>query len=326
MSLRKYPACLLRSQLRLERFACLLFVFVVVSASVQLSSAQLWAQAYTPKEGIKVIDDIRYYSGEDADSDKHKLDLYLPENVNNGPALLWIHGGAWASGSRKQESLIAKQFASKGIAVAVMSYRLSAGNWMNPSLPDSGVVHPAHTIDVARAFAWMVKHAAEYGWSDDKLFVSGYSAGGHLSALLASDPRYLAAQDLNISDIRGAIPIAGAYDIEHYYQQLLPELGQKNTEAHIFGVFGPKETLSDAAPLTYLNADNAPMLVISERQTFGYAAVYEEAVINAGIEQIQFVHYMDKTHKTLYESMQNDDSRADARIVEFIEERCSAPQ
>ncbi len=326
MSLPKFPACLLWSQFRLERFACLLLVFVVVSASAALFNTQLWSQAYSPKDGIKVIDDISYYSGADADSDKHKLDLYLPENVKNGPVILWIHGGAWASGSRKQESLIAKQFADRGIAVAVMSYRLSAGSWISPSLPDSGVVHPAHIIDVARAFAWMYNHAAEYGWSEEKLFVSGYSAGGHLSALLASDPRYLAAQNLNITDIRGAIPIAGAYDIEHYYRQLLPELGQKNTEAHIFGVFGPEETLNEAAPLTYLNAENAPMLVISESQTFGYTAVYEEAVINAGIDHIQFVHYMNKTHKTLYESMQEDDSRADARIVEFIEECCNAAQ
>ena len=70
----------------------------------------------------------------------------------------------------------------------VPSYRLAPKN-----------PFPAQIEDVAAAFAWSMQHAAEWGGDTNRVFVGGHSAGGHLSALLALDRRYL--------DAAGAPPV-----------------------------------------------------------------------------------------------------------------------
>lgn len=54
---------------------------------------------------------------------KLKLDLYLPENVQSPPLLVWIHGGGWRGGSRKAPKL--GEMVQHGFAVASISYRLT---------------------------------------------------------------------------------------------------------------------------------------------------------------------------------------------------------
>ncbi|MEN8151911.1 MAG: Ldh family oxidoreductase, partial [Planctomycetota bacterium] len=49
--------------------------------------------------------------------DRRRLDLYVPEGEGPFPVLLWIHGGAWAVGHRKDEEPLARRFAEQGIAV-----------------------------------------------------------------------------------------------------------------------------------------------------------------------------------------------------------------
>src|SRR6185295_9736276 len=127
--------------------------------------------------GIREAKDLAYADGGDA---KQKLDLYLPPDAKNAPIVMWIHGGGWKWGDRAQYRELGRRFAEAGIGFAAISYRLSPK-----------VKHPAHIEDCARAFAWLRAHAAEYGGDPDRLFVSGQSAGGHLSALLALDPSYL---------------------------------------------------------------------------------------------------------------------------------------
>ena len=48
--------------------------------------------------------------------------------------------------------------------------------------------------------------------------MGGFSSGGHLAALLSLDERYLMAHELELKDIRGVIPISGAFDISNYHQ------------------------------------------------------------------------------------------------------------
>lgn len=164
----------------------------------------------TPKEGAKlfeveVVADVAYYKGDDAHPRKHKLDLYLPKGHKNFPVLFFVHGGAWRSGDKNffgAYSSLGKFYARRGIGTVVTNYRLS------PS-----VVHPEHIKDVARAFAWTYKNIARYGGRPDRIFPCGHSAGGHLVALLATDPSYLKAEGVKADAIRGVIPISGVYRI-----------------------------------------------------------------------------------------------------------------
>ncbi|MCR9269635.1 MAG: alpha/beta hydrolase [Hyphomonadaceae bacterium] len=264
--------------------------------------------------------DIVYYEGADFSDEKHRLDLILPTDQAPRATLLWIHGGAWAFGDRKDDMELARAFAREGIAVANMSYRLSRGDWRGEEFSSTGVQHPEHIEDVARAFAWLHENASEYGLEVDELFVGGFSAGGHLSALLAMDDRYLRAHGLSVSEIRGALPVAGGYDLEDYYTAIAEGLGEDIAIGHVLGVFGPREGLREASPLTYLDQAEIPMLVLTEGQTADYTRVFEDAVTAQDKSSlIQFSYYDDETHASLLASLSLETSPARSEMIAFID-------
>ncbi len=269
---------------------------------------------------VEVSRDVPYVAGEDVE-DRQRLDLYVPTGEGPWPVLLWIHGGAWAVGHRKQEEALARRFAERGIAVAAADHRMSKALWISEK-HDSGVEHPTHVEDVAAAFAWLVKHAAEHRLDSGRMFVGGFSSGAHLSALLATDPKYVKAHGLESSQIRGALPVGGAYDIQAYYDVHHEHNGEKMAEQHVRDVFGHSEgAFADASPVTHMKKTEVPMLVLSEKDTHGYTQVFEEAVKEAGITRIQFRHFLDRSHRTIGKMMAREEAD-DARdaMIAFIRE------
>ena len=263
--------------------------------------------------------DLAYYDGADFSDEKHRLDLVVPSDQPPIATMLWIHGGAWAFGDRKNDLELARAFAREGVAVASMSYRLSRGDWRGEEFPATGVQHPEHIKDVARAFAWLHENSEEYGLESEQLFVSGFSAGGHLSALLAMDGTYLAAHDLSVSDMRAAIPVAGGYDLEGYFQAIEEGLGEDVAIGHVLGVFGPRESLPQASPLTYLEDATIPMLVMTEGETRDYTSVFDDAVSAMGkTDLIQFSYYDEETHASLIGSLSAEESPARDEMIAYI--------
>ncbi len=268
---------------------------------------------------LREMTDRVYHDGADYDDAKHRLDLIAPAEGPTLATMLWIHGGAWAFGDRKNDLDLARAFAREGIAVAVMSYRLSRGDWRGEEFSATGVQHPEHIKDVARAFSWLHKNAARHGLDKEKLFVGGFSAGGHLSALLAMDPRYLRAHNLAPADMLAALPVAGGYDLEDYYQAIAEGLGEETAIGHVLGVFGAREHLPDASPATYLENASVPMLVLTEGQTADYTRVFDEAVAAAGkTSLITFSYYNDETHASLLATLSAEESPARDEMIAYI--------
>jgi acetyl esterase/lipase len=143
---------------------------------------------------------ITYYSGEGADKYRHRLDLYLPRGQRDVPVMMFVHGGGFTVGIKDQYRFVGEVLASRGIATAVISYRLT---------PKTS--YPGHVQDVARAFAWIRGHAAEYGGKADTIFISGHSAGATLVAMLGTDPAYLKDVGESLGHIAGVIPISGSF-------------------------------------------------------------------------------------------------------------------
>ena len=241
--------------------------------------------------------DVPYREGDGADA-QHKLDLYRPHSAAPTPVLLWIHGGGWSLGSRTNERALALRFAERGVAVAAMSYRLSASRWARKEGTEEGVVHPAHVNDVADAFAWLHTNAPSLNVDREAIFVGGHSAGGHLSALVASDPRYLNARRLTLADVAGALPIGGTYDIPDYRAAL--RAGDTSlAETHISAVFGDERAgWEDASPTEYLSRSNVPMLVVVEDQKGfqRYAKRLKKAARRARRDNITFLDAKNRTH------------------------------
>ncbi len=147
---------------------------------------------------------LEYRAGSADDKVFRQLDVYPPQNgAKNVPVFIFVHGGAWVKGNKEHYRGIGERFSRQGILAILPDYRLSPA-----------VQHPAHAEDVAAAVAWTFKHAAEYGGDAKKIYLAGHSAGGHLVALVATDPKYLAIHGLQPADLAGVIPISGIYHIE----------------------------------------------------------------------------------------------------------------
>lgn len=273
-------------------------------------------------EGLQETLNLAYLSPEDTETDSlQRLNLVLPQNVEKPPLLLWIGGGAWSFVNRHQEMDLARQFACKGIAVASVGHRLSKGAFANAGR-DYGVKHPAHIKDIAAAFSWLKEKASEYGYNGERIFVGGFSSGAHLAALLASDKQYLQEHDLELTDIRGIIPVAGAYDIADYYSVFAnnddPDT-RLMADTHVKDVFGEEKDFKGASPSAYIDNLTIPMLLISEGALFNYTKLYEEKLWESDYRQCQILHVFDKDHGGLWRDISHGENSFTRNvIVDFI--------
>ena len=112
---------------------------------------------------------------------KMRLRIYKPLSRNNkGPAILWLHGGGYATGAPELNAKLCKRLVEESASVIVApDYRLSIKE-----------PYPAALDDCYSALLWLKEHAEELGARSDQLMVGGESAGGGLTAaitLLARD-------------------------------------------------------------------------------------------------------------------------------------------
>src|SRR5438309_10412134 len=114
--------------------------------------------------------------------------LYRPIRPGNSggsfPALVDVHGGAWASGDRLNNAPLDEALAKSGIVVLAIDFRMP---------PEHR--YPASIADINLATRWLKAHAAEFGSRRDLVGGLGTSSGAHqllLSALRPDDPRYAA--------------------------------------------------------------------------------------------------------------------------------------
>jgi arylformamidase len=132
------------------------------------------------------------------------LDVYVPAGATRPlPYLVFIHGGGWSEGDKGIHTRRGNFFARHGFVYATINYRLSPA-----------VRHPVHAQDAAHALAWLRTNAGRFGADPDRMYLLGHSAGAHLAALVAADPRKLALHGMSPSFIRGVILLDGSgYDV-----------------------------------------------------------------------------------------------------------------
>ncbi|TDD42317.1 alpha/beta hydrolase [Saccharopolyspora elongata] len=130
------------------------------------------------------------------------FDVY-PARHSTGadPLLVFVHGGYWQSLDKSQFGFLAEPYISRGICFAAVNYRLA---------PDVGMDEIVE--DVRSAVGSLYERAPEYGADPAQLYLSGHSAGGHLTAMLMSTawPELGLPADI----IKGGCAISGLYDLE----------------------------------------------------------------------------------------------------------------
>ncbi|HTS54576.1 MAG TPA: alpha/beta hydrolase [Burkholderiales bacterium] len=131
-----------------------------------------------------------------------KLDLFRAKGRSRA-LLVFIHGGYWRGLDKSDHTLVAPPFVERGVTVALVNYALA------PSVHVQDIV-----LQVLQACAWLYRNGTNFAAPSGKLFVSGHSAGGHLTAmcLAALWPRFF--PDLPEKVVQGGLSISGVYDLE----------------------------------------------------------------------------------------------------------------
>ena len=100
------------------------------------------------------------------------LDIYISKSQKNQPLIVWIHGGAWQTGSKDNPPLGLMPY---GYALASVNFRSS-----------TEAKFPAQIHQIKAAIRFLRANALKYGYNADKIIVWGSSSGGHLAALVAT--------------------------------------------------------------------------------------------------------------------------------------------
>ena len=131
------------------------------------------------------------------------MDIYAPAGGHDLPVLVYVHGGGWISGDKCGGETKGWYFASQGVVVASINYRL---------IPC--IRRPDAVMDIAFALAHLHQGVASVGGDPRRIFLMGHSAGAHLAALAVCDPQYLGKYQLESTTVRGMILLDGsAYDV-----------------------------------------------------------------------------------------------------------------
>ena len=191
------------------------------------------------------------------------LDLYIPEDRTEAcPLLIWVHGGAWRSGTRAGVPVTG--LLNHGIAIASIDYRLSGD-----------AAFPAQIHDINRAIDYLRQHSIELRIDPEHFAIAGSSAGGHLAALtgvshdvqsLTPQPtvgKTLQPESLKVDAI---ISFFGASNLETILQQSTPHGLSVRIPALQLLLRGQPEQQPDlarlASPVTHVDSDDPPLLLI----------------------------------------------------------------
>ena len=204
---------------------------------------------------VKLTRDIAYVPG---GGKRNLLDVYAPrETVEKAPVLLQIHGGGWTIGNKDQQGLaLMNHLSERGWVCVANNYRLSPA-----------ASFPAHIIDCKRALAWIRSEIESFGGDPDFVVVTGGSAGGHLSALLAltaGDPEYQPGFENVDTRVNAAVPFYGVYDwSDANGLQAMPMRDDFIAERVLKVPFAEDpESFRRASPLHRIHADAPPFFVI----------------------------------------------------------------
>jgi len=145
--------------------------------------------------------DLRY-----GDKPGETIDLF-PARKGDGSCMMFIHGGYWRSLDKKDFSFLAPAWVDAGVSLAVVNYDLC------PRVTMEEIVR-----QMLRASRWLWLHAEAYGMDQDRLYVSGHSAGGHLTAMLMSAlwPAFDARLPKDLW--KGGLAVSGLYDLRPLLQ------------------------------------------------------------------------------------------------------------
>jgi acetyl esterase/lipase len=201
------------------------------------------------------VDVLRNQVFVERDSGPLSADVYRPHAPGPFPGMLVVHGGAWRMGARADLATIAHALAERGYTAVAIDYRLA------PTYK-----FPAQIYDCQAAVRWMRSHASELKIDPARIGGFGYSAGGHLVALLGTlDNKDLREPGLpaNAPSARLQAVVAGGAPCDF---RVLPGASERIA----FWLGGTRDKMPneyrDASPASFITADDPPMYFFHGQQ------------------------------------------------------------
>jgi arylformamidase len=213
-----------------------------------------------------------------------QLDVYSPPRANGklAPVVVWVHGGGWQSGDKRNalEDKV-RFFNGAGYVFVSTNYRLSPEPETSPS--PTRVKHPIHAEDVARAIDFVVRHAADYGGDASRLALLGHSAGAHLVALVGTDETLLGAHGLT----RAQIKCVGSLDTEGYDVARVLQTGSEEQKVLFTNAFGDDPLVwRRASPISHASAKGGAGAFLTvtrgSSERIAAATLFHETLVAAG--------------------------------------------
>lgn len=190
---------------------------------------------------------------------KHLLDIYLPANATGKiPLVIWVHGGGWLSNDKYADMGYMKatiaEILKAGYALASIDYRFS-----------TQAVFPAQIQDCNQAVKFLHENAAEYGFDTQRFALMGFSAGGHLAAMMGLSannkvPDFNSSKSGKSIGYKAVVDFYGPADLTLFPKSDDP----KSPEGILIGAapLDRPDLSKIASPVTYVDKDDPPFLII----------------------------------------------------------------
>ena len=225
--------------------------------------------------------DVAYGAGE-----RNKWDLFPAGNAD-APCLVWIHGGYWQARDRESFACLAEGVLARGWSAALPGYTLA---------PEASLTEIVRQI--RSALDWLAAHGGAHGIRGP-VVLSGWSAGGHLTAMTLDHPR-----------VRAGLAISGLFELEPIRDTYLNERLRLTDEE--IATLSPLRLKGVAKPLAiaYGTAELWPLVADSRN----YHAHRAQANLPGPL-----IAVADANHYTIMEELRSRDgilTRAAMRLLE----------
>ncbi len=203
---------------------------------------------------------------------RNRIDVFRT-GTRGAPLLLFIHGGYWQRNAKELFACMAEGPLARGMDVALPGYTLA------PEATMSEIV-----AEVRAAIVWLRAHGPQHGVGEGRLIVSGWSAGGHLTAMAMTLP-----------EVDAGLAISGIYDLEPCRLNNLND-ALRMSAAEAVAMSPIRHLPRRAGPLVI--AYGAAELPELQRQSRDYCAALREASLPA-----ELVSLVDHDHFSILEEL-----------------------
>ena len=228
--------CVLQVKLLSLFLATIWLTSLVAHAETTSSSVPLWSAQAPLSLGTAAVD-------------VPHIDVYLPARNSTHTGILVIPGGGYHYLAAPEGKPVALWLQSHGIAAFVLSYRVSPYHY------------PTEMLDGVRAMRLVRSRAAEFGISNSRIGVWGFSAGGHLASYLMTQwQRTLLPPQDNIDQV-DARPDFGV--LAYPVISMLPSIAHRGSHDSLLGADATHEQEAELSNELHVNADSPPAFIFA---------------------------------------------------------------